>query len=81
MADPVLIAGIAGGPAPLTYVVPPGLAFKPTALSAVFNGASATSPYLACLSFYTQDGKLMARTFPETPVPIGGSAEVTYSPF
>lgn len=78
---PVLVSNEGAVPTPNGYTVPPGLDFIPDAVTAVFNGASAGGAFLACLSFYSQDGLLLARTFPETPLNAGDSAEVTYAPF
>lgn len=80
MADaPVLISNVGSESAPNSYTLPPGLSFDPQAVTALFNGAAATTQFLAALSFYSQDGLLLGRTFPLEPVQAGGSVSVTYS--
>lgn len=78
---PIVISNKGADASPKTYVIPSSLAFNPTAVTALFNGTAAASSYLACLSLYSSDGLLLARTFPSSPVLAGGSAEVTYAPF
>ena len=81
MAPPVLIAHLPAEPTPNAYVLPGTLNFIPTAVTALFDGSGAAGSYIACLTFKSQDGLIMARTFPETEIAAGGSAEVTYAPF
>lgn len=70
-----------GGSAPYTYQLPPGQAFRPTTVSARFNGAAASGRFYPCLAFYTQDGKLLHRSFSQTILQVGDDAEVTFAPF
>lgn len=66
---------------PFEYTLAPQEAFEPFSVSAVFHGAGASGPFLACCSFYSQDGSLIARCPTAVPIAAGGSAEVTYAPF
>lgn len=67
------------GSVPATYQLPPGLPFAIAAVSATFNGASSSGTFLACLSVFSQDGKLIGRFFPAQPFVVGDSGEVTYA--
>ena len=46
-----------------------------------FDGAAAAGTFLACLSVYSQDGKLIGRFFPSQQFSVGDSGGVTYGPF
>jgi hypothetical protein len=81
VADTILISNKGAKPSPNDYTLPANLNFEPSAVTALFNGTAAASSFLACLSFYSQDGLLLARTFPGTTIAAGGSAEVTFGPF
>jgi hypothetical protein len=81
VSEPILISNVGATATPKTYTLPAGLAFDPTAVTALFDGAGAASAFLACLSFYSSDGLLLARTFPAEQIVAGDSAEVTFSPF
>lgn len=65
---------------PHGYVLAQGQAFAPAAVCVLFDGTDAVGPFLACCSLYSQDGILLARTFPDT-VAAGDTARVTFSPF
>lgn len=67
-------------PAPHTYTLSPGEAFQPSSICVLWDGAAAAGDFLPCCSFYSQDGKLLGRSFPGT-VPAGDGQRVTYSPF
>lgn len=67
-------------PAPHTYRLGPGEAFRPTSICVFWDGSGAGGDYLPCCSFYSKDGKLLGRSFPGT-IPAGDSVRVTYSPF
>ena len=71
-----------GGPftVPETYVLSQSETFRPSVINATFNGAGASGHFLPCCTIYSQTGKLISRTFPET-VAAGDTAEVTYGPF
>lgn len=78
---PSLIYNDTPGAVPASYRFPPGLDARLSSVSATFNGAGASGDFLACLSVYSQDGKLIGRYFPGSPVVSGDSAEVTFAPF
>ena len=80
-SPPVQIYNASPEPSPNEYVVPAGLDFIPTSVAATFDGSAAASGFRPCLSFYTQDGRLVARSFPEDELLAGESAEVTFAPF
>lgn len=67
------------GGLPATYQLPPGFAIQTASVSAQFDGASASGSFLACLSVYSQDDKLIGRFFPAQPFVVGDSGEVTYA--
>lgn len=69
------------GSIPAQYQLPAGLAVKLESVSATFNGAAASGTFLACLSAYSQDGKLIGRWFPSQQFATGDSGEVSYGPF
>lgn len=64
-----------------TYTVPGADTIEPLAASVTFDGTGAASSFLPCLSFYSQSGNLLSRTFPPgVQVLAGASAEVSYLP-
>lgn len=77
---PVLISNVGGSPTPKTYALGASESFIPTAITALFNGAGASSAFLACATLYAPSGELMARTFPPVPLEAGASSTVTFSP-
>lgn len=78
----ILVAADGPVATPYTYVVPPTSAVEPAVVNATFDGSAAAGVFLPCCSIYSQDGKLLSRTFPEgVQVAVGDTAEVTYSPF
>lgn len=80
MADPpVLISNTGAVAAPNSYTLPPGLDIDIAGVTALFNGAGASTGFLPALAFYSQDGLLLARTFPDVPVSAGDSAVLTYA--
>lgn len=82
MADaPDLIYNDRPGAIPANYRFPPGLDARLSSVSAVFDGTGASGDFLACLSVYSQDNKLVGRFFPGSPVAAGDVAEVTFAPF
>jgi hypothetical protein len=66
---------------PHDYLLSAGEAFEPTAVFAIYDGSAAAGAFLACLTFVSQDGRVLARVFPESAVPAGDTAQVTFSPF
>lgn len=68
-------------PVPYAYKLAPGESWEALAISATFDGTSASGAFYPCCSIYTQDGKLVSRDFPSSSVAAGASAEVTYHPF
>lgn len=81
MTGSVLIANDEASASPNEYRLPPNLAFIPTAVTALFDGSLALDPYLACLTFKSQSGQIIARSFPEVEIAAGTSVEVSYQPF
>ncbi len=69
------------GTAPLTYALKDSEAFSPQTISATFDGAAAAGPFLPCVTFLAQDGKVIARCPADVALGIGDVAEVTYAPF
>ncbi len=76
---------LAGEDGPFTtphdYTLSPGEAFEPTTVAVTFDGSGAAGTFMPCLSFFSQDGRLLGRSFPSSTVAAGNSAVVTYSPF
>lgn len=66
---------------PFTYVLSGAQTFRPESAFAHWDGTGASGPFLACLTFRAQDGKIFSRTFPSTPIAAGGEADVSYAPF
>lgn len=64
-----------------TYTVPGADTIEPLAVSVHYDGAGAGSTFLPCLSYYSQSGRLISRTYPQSVVAPGGSAEVSFIPF
>lgn len=81
MPAPVLISNKGAEASPNRYQIPTNLAFVPTAITALFDGGGAGQDFLACLTFYSQDGLIMARQFPAASIKDGESFEVTFAPF
>jgi hypothetical protein len=81
VADPVLISNEQPAAGQNAYTLPPNLAFKPTAVTALFDGSASADAFLACLSFYSSSGQLLARQFPDASVGAGEVVEATYAPF
>jgi hypothetical protein len=52
----------------------------PTAVFAHFDGSGASGTFLPCVTYYTQDGKVFARSFPASSVAAGASADVSWFP-
>lgn len=78
---PSLIAQDQGGNAPATITFAPQADMEIVSASAVFNGASASGTFLACMSIYSDSGVLIGRWFPSQRFATGDSGEVTFSPF
>lgn len=66
--------------APFTYTIPGSLEVRPETASAFFDGSGASGQFLACLTFYSPEGSLLARVFNPNPVQAGDSALVSYVP-
>ena len=81
MADGPALIVEPGGAVPFEYRLAPGEAFALSTVSAEFDGSGAGGSFLPALAMYSQNGELLARTFPATAVTAGDSAEVTFSPF
>lgn len=81
MADPVTIFNEEVAAGSKGYTLPPNLAFRPTAVTALFDGSGSGSAFLAALSFYSSSGQLLARQFPESSIGAGESVEATFAPF
>lgn len=78
---PSLIYNDRPGAIPATYRFPPGLTARLSSVSARFDGTGASGTFLACLSLYSQDGKLIGRWFPSQTFVAGDTGEVSYGPF
>lgn len=70
----------APGAVPATYTLPASQAFELESVSASFDGTSAGGDFLACLSVYSQDGKLIFRAPADQVLAAGDSAEVSFYP-
>lgn len=65
---------------PETYELGATESLNPRAIFAHFNGAGAAGPFLPCVTYYTQDGLVFARSFPSDEVAAGASADVSWFP-
>lgn len=82
MAEPLTInVAQAAKATPLAYTVPGSAEIEPLSAFAHFDGASAAGPFRPALTFYSAAGLILARVFPATTVPVGGTADVTFAPF
>lgn len=63
------------------YNLPDAQILRPSTAWAQFDGTGAAGNFLACLSFYANNGRLLSRVFPTTPVTAGDVAEISYAPF
>lgn len=68
-------------PAPSTYELTQSQTLSPKSAVATFDGSGAAGNFLCALSFYAQNGALVTRVFPSTPVVAGDVAAVSYAPF
>ena len=66
---------------PTGYTLAPTEGIAPQTIVASFDGTAASGPFLACCSFYAQDGKLIARCPTDSTLAVGDTAEVTFGPF
>lgn len=64
-----------------TYTVPGADTIEPLAVSVTYDGSGAGGDFLPCLTYYSQSGALISRTFPGSSVAAGSSAEVSFIPF
>lgn len=76
-----IIAGPGPTSAPVSLVNTYNKEITPQTVSAEFVGTGAAADFLPCLSFYSQDGRLLGRFFPDTAVTAGDTAQVTFYPF
>lgn len=70
-----------GQASPSEYELTQSQTLSPKSAVATFDGTGAGGAFLACLSFYAQNGALVTRVFPATPVVAGDVAAVSYAPF
>lgn len=66
--------------APYAYPVPASLLFNLLAVRAVFDGTSASGPFLPAVQLVSDAGVVMAQVEGQA-VAAGGSADVTFAPF
>ena len=78
---PALIFQDAGGNAPTLITLGASADMELASASAVFNGATASGAFLACMSLYSQADVLIGRFFPSQRFAVGDSGEVTFAPF
>lgn len=81
MPGPILIQPQQGGEAPLAYELAPGQTIEPTLATAIFDGTSASGPFVPTIAFYAQNGRLQGRAPCGTTVQPGDTAEVSFFPF
>lgn len=79
MAGPATIYNDNPGGLPATYVAPGGSDYNVEGSSVKVNGTGAAAAFLACLSVYTQDDKLIGRFFPAQPISPGDTCTVTFA--
>lgn len=65
---------------PYTYRLAVADELTPSGIFAHFDGSAAATAYLPCVTYYTQDGKVFARAFPDQSVAAGASADVSWFP-
>lgn len=78
---PSLTFADAGGDAPFTIQLTPDQDIHLFAVCAEWEGVGASAAFHPCLSLYSPDDVLIARTRPETTFAVGDSGVVTYAPF
>jgi hypothetical protein len=66
--------------APLEIPLGASDAFEPLSAFAHFDGTAAAGAFLPCITYYSQDGKILARAFPSSSVAAGASADVSWFP-
>lgn len=66
---------------PALYRLPPNQDLSVQSVVVRWNGTGASGSFKACLSVLSQDGRLMARVFPDTEFQTGDTGIVTYAPF
>ena len=64
-----------------TYTVPTTDTVEPLAASVTYDGSGAGGNFVPCLSFFSQSGQLLSRTFPSATVTAGDTVEVSFIPF
>lgn len=69
------------GDLPYTYDVPASVELVVQSIVARFDGGGAGEDWLPCLSLYTQDGHLMARSRCDQVFAAGDTGVVTWGPF
>lgn len=69
------------GDLPYTYDVPASVELVVQSIVARFDGSGAGEDWLPCLSLYTQDGHLMARSRCDQVFAAGDTGVVTWGPF
>jgi hypothetical protein len=77
---PHVITRELGVATPETYELGATETLNPRAIFAHFDGAAAAGPFLPCVTYYTQDGLVFARSFPADEVAAGASADVSWFP-
>jgi hypothetical protein len=78
---PVIVSAELAGNAPTRYELAPGFDFEVTHVTASFAGGGASGPFLAVLAYYSQEGVLIGRYFPDQVLDAGDTADVSYAPF
>lgn len=78
---PILVVEQGDNDAPYAYTVPASGEVEPSASVATFDGTGASGDFLCALVFRAQSGEVLMRVFPQTTVPAGDVAQVSYAPF
>lgn len=82
MASPLTINVTQAAKAvPQRYEVPGSAEIEPLSAFAHYDGSGAASAFRPTLTFYSDGGLILARVFPSTTIPAGGTADVTFAPF
>lgn len=81
MSIPAELIAVPDGATPASYTLSPNEELHVEAASAVFDGTGAAGAFLPAIAIYAPSGQLISKTFPDTSIAAGSSAEVTFAPF
>jgi hypothetical protein len=81
VTGPLQVIGPRNGTAPLVYQVSDAGIVGPFTVRATFDCSGAGGTVQPTLTFRSQDGTILHRSFPDDTIAAGSSAAVNYAPF